>query len=119
MVLQVGETSFETLNDAEVQGSLEGYRSAIEQLSKDSFVDVSRVGVVGFSWTCWYVENALIKAPKLFRAAIFADGVNHGYMEYHLFDLSDPTLRKQDDTIIGTEPFGGGFEAMGRNGTGL
>jgi dipeptidyl aminopeptidase/acylaminoacyl peptidase len=110
VVLQIQRKPIHTLDDAEVQGHLEGYRSAIEHLAKDGLIDTHKVGVVGFSWTCWYVENALIKAPNMFAAATIADGVDHSYMGYHLFDISSPALEEQDDKIIGAKPFSEGLK---------
>lgn len=109
VVLQIQKKSVHTFNDAEAQEHLEGYRSAIDHLSRDGLIDPHKVGVVGFSWTCWYVENALIKAPHMFAAATIADGVDHSYMNYHLFDFTSPILREQDDRIIGGHPVGEGL----------
>lgn len=110
VVLQVQRKPFHAFNDAEAQEHLEGYRSAIEHLAEDGLIDIHKVGVIGFSWTCWYVENALSKAPNMFAAATIADGVDHSYLSYHLFDISSPALQEQDDRIIGAEPFGEGLK---------
>jgi dipeptidyl aminopeptidase/acylaminoacyl peptidase len=109
VVLQIQKKAVHTYNDAEAQDHLEGYRSAIEKLSEDGLVDTTKVGVVGFSWTCWYVENALIKMPHLFAAATIADGLDHSYMNYLLFGISIPAIQEQDDRIIGAKPFGAGL----------
>jgi hypothetical protein len=109
VVLQIQKKSH-TFNDAEAQDHLEGYRSAVEHLSNDGLIDPRNVGVIGFSWTCWYVENALIKAPMLFTAATIADGIDHSYMDYH-FSISSPELEEQDDKIIGAKPFGTGLKS--------
>jgi hypothetical protein len=110
VVLQIQRKSVHTFDDAEAQEHLEGYRSAIERLSNDGLIDPRKVGMVGFSWTCWYVENALIKEPKLFAAATVADGVIHSYMDYLVAGVSNPTIQEQDDRIIGARPFGSGLE---------
>jgi hypothetical protein len=110
VVLQIQRKPVHTFNDAEAQDHLEGYRSAIERLSDDGLIDPNKVGMVGFSWTCWYVENALIKAPKLFAAATVADGAIHSYMDYLVTGVSNPTIQEQDDRIIGARPFGSGLE---------
>lgn len=110
IVLQIQRKTGHTMNDAEVQDHLEGYRSAIEHLSNDGLVDPSKVGVVGFSWTCWYVEHALIKAPKLFTAATVADGTIHSYMDYLVVGVSNSQMQEQDDKIFGAEPFGVGLK---------
>ncbi|WP_263353432.1 alpha/beta hydrolase family protein [Acidicapsa acidisoli] len=106
VVLQIKKKP-STLSEADPQTHLEGYRSAIETLDKAGLIDPSRVGVVGFSWTCWYVVNALIKDPKLFAAATIADGLDNSYMQYILFDGD---IQRQMDTIRGTSPFGNGLK---------
>lgn len=97
------------LSEADPQTHLEAYRSAIESLSKSGMVDPDRVGAVGFSWTCWYVINALIKAPKLFAAATIADGLDNSYMQYVLFGPGPANTHEQMDTIRGVSPFGPGL----------
>ncbi len=109
VVLQIRRKSGHTMNDAEAQEHLEGYRSAIEHLTDDGLVDPSKVGVVGFSWTCWYVENALIKSPRLFAAATVADGTTHSYMDYLVVGVANPDMQHQDERILGTAPFGSGL----------
>ena len=96
------------LSEADPQNALEGYRSAIESLSGSGLIDRSKVGVVGFSWTCWYAVNALIKEPKLFAAATIADGLDNSYMQY-LLTVDDPELQTQMERIRGTSPFGTGL----------
>ena len=110
VVLQIQKDMKHTLGDSEAQEHLEAMRSAIEHLSVDGLIDPRKVGVVGFSWTCWYVENALIKAPNLFAAATIADGIDHSYMDYHLFVVDSVAMKKQEDTIMGAEPFGEGLK---------
>ena len=108
VVLQIQRKMLRSVDDAELQDHLEGFRSAIQQLSDDGLIDSSRVGVVGFSTTCQYVENALIRAPHLFAAATIVDGVDHSYMQYHLsmslFNEAETERR------IGSKPIGQGLE---------
>ena len=108
MVLQIQKKP-DTLTDADPEIALDGYRSAIEHLSEAGLIDPSKVGAVGFSWTCWYVEYALIKAPHLFAAATIADGLDNSYMDYHLFAV-DSALRGQMETIHGARPAGEGLK---------
>ena len=109
MVLQIQKKP-DTLTDADPEVHLEGYRSAIEHLSDAGLIDSSRVGAVGFSWTCWYVEYALINAPHLFVAATIADGLDNSYMGYHLFAEGDTGLQGQMEKIHGANPFGEGLK---------
>ncbi len=108
VVLQIKKKA-DTLSEADPQIHLEGYRSAIENLAAAGMVDRSRVGVVGFSWTCWYAVNAIIQDPKLFAAATIADGLDNSYMQYLIFGVGSP-LRRQMERIRGTSPFGDGLK---------
>ncbi len=92
------------LTEADAADSLKGYQSAIQSLSDAGFIDRHKVGVVGFSWTCWYVVNALIKDPTLFAAATIADGLDNGYMQYLLFGASSNDIRRQMESIRGATP---------------
>lgn len=108
VVLQIKKKR-DMLSEADPEIHLEGYRSAIESLVAAGMVDRTRVGVVGFSWTCWYAVNALIKDPKLFAAATIADGLDNSYMQYLIFGVGSPLLR-QMERIRETGPFGGGLK---------
>jgi hypothetical protein len=98
------------LSEEDPKDHLEGYRSAIESLDRAGLIERDRVGVVGFSWTCWYAINALIKDPKLFAAATIADGLDNSYMQYLISAPEGDGLQQQMDAIRGVEPFGPGLE---------
>ena len=109
VVLQV-KKKLDTLTEADPQVHLEGYRSAIKNLDAAGLIDPSRVGVVGFSWTCWYAVNALIKDPKLFAAATIADGLDNSYMQYLIFGVGAYPILRQMERIRETSPFGNGLK---------
>jgi dipeptidyl aminopeptidase/acylaminoacyl peptidase len=109
VVLQIKKKA-NTLSEADPEVHLEGYRSAVDSLVEAGLVERSRVGVVGFSWTCWYVVNALIKDPNLFAAATIADGLDNSYMQYLLFGVGANTVQQQMQRIRGTSPFGDGLK---------
>jgi dipeptidyl aminopeptidase/acylaminoacyl peptidase len=109
VVLQIKKKP-DTLSEADPQIHLEGYRSAIESLDAAGLVDRSRVGVVGFSWTCWYAVNALIRDPKLFAAATIADGLDNSYMQYLIFGVGAYPILRQMERIRETSPFGDGLK---------
>jgi dipeptidyl aminopeptidase/acylaminoacyl peptidase len=109
VVLQIKKKP-DTLSEADPQVHLEGYRSAIESLDTIGMVDRHRVGVVGFSWTCWYAVNALIKDPKLFAAATIADGLDNSYMQYLIFGVGAYPILRQMERIRETSPFGDGLK---------
>ncbi len=109
VVLQIKKRP-DTLSEADPQVHLESYRSAIESLDAAGMVDRSRVGVVGFSWTCWYAVNALVKDPSLFAAATIADGLDNSYMQYLVFGVGAHPILRQMDRIRETSPFGDGLK---------
>jgi hypothetical protein len=109
VVLQIRKRP-SVLSEEDPSVHLGAYRSAIESLSNAGLIDRSKVAAVGFSWTCWYVVNALIKDPDLFAAATIADGLDNSYMQYILFSPGSPNTHEQMDKIRGTSPFGAGLK---------
>jgi len=83
-----------------------GYFSAIGQLSSDGLVDPNRVGIIGFSRTCWYVESALVAEPTRFAAASINDGIDNSYMQSLFFDSDQASEAEQ---IYNANPFGAGL----------
>jgi dipeptidyl aminopeptidase/acylaminoacyl peptidase len=75
VALQVQRKMPHSFDTSEADAQLAGIQSAIHQLSEEGIVNPRKVGLVGFSSTCWYVENALIKDPDRFVAATIADGM--------------------------------------------
>ncbi len=106
IVLQVPDRpGKDFVTSGEAERHVEGYVSAIAQLNSEGLIDPKRVGIVGFSRTCWYVESALIKYPTSFAAATIADGVDESYMQYHLF-TGDPSWNGEFEKINQAKPFG-------------
>ena len=118
VVLQIKKKP-DTLSGTDREIHVEGYRSAIESLADAGLIDRSRVGVVGFSWTCWYAVDALVDAPSLFAAATVADGFDDSYMEYLLFGVDGGPIRKQMERIYGTTPFGAGLDVWMKDAPGF
>lgn len=58
---------------------IEGYQAAISLFVARGLVDAHKVGVIGWSRTSYYVKFALTHFPKLFAAAVVADGLDYGY----------------------------------------
>ncbi|WP_263377321.1 hypothetical protein [Granulicella paludicola] len=109
MVLQIRKKP-SLISEADPQIHLDAYESAIDSLSQAGMIDRSKVGAVGFSWTCWYVVNAIVKAPKLFAAATVADGLDNSYMQYVLFAPGATVIRDQMDRIRGGGPIGSNLD---------
>lgn len=108
MVLQIKKRQ-DTVSEADPQIHLDAYISAVDTLADADLIDRTKVGVVGFSLSCWYVVNALIKKPDLFKAATIADGIDYSYMQYMLFAAEFYPLQKQMDQVRGGSPIGAGL----------
>ena len=89
-----------------------GYEAAVRRLVADEMVDPQRVGIIGFSRTCFYVLQALTTSKLHFAAASITDGVNEGYLQYLLnIDIDgNDSVARDTDTIIGASPFGQGLQ---------
>ena len=86
--------------------NLDGIVSAIDTLDANGMIDRKRIGIIGFSASCPYVEYALIKRPELFAAATIADGIDNSYMQEMLWAPSNVALQQQYERINGSLPFG-------------
>lgn len=102
-VLQMGGRGDHMLSWQEALDQVEGYTSAVGQLDADGIVDAHKVGIIGFSRTCWYAETALSSHPNLFAAATLADGIDYSYMDYLLFPEH---VAAESDRVHGGSPFG-------------
>lgn len=114
MVLQVGTHNEHLRSYQEVIDQIIGYKAAIDQLNTEGLIDLSRVGIIGFSRTSWYVESALIDLPKLFKAATLADGIDESYVQYILDGPDYPLFTEEFNAINGGSPFGNGLEQWTR-----
>ena len=91
---------------AEGDDAIRGILSAIDSLRSTGFIDDSKVGIIGFSRTHWYVERALETAPARFKAAVLIDGVDQSYVTDILFAPDWPMYARDHETTIGSRPFG-------------
>lgn len=112
MVLQVfgagGDPSHLSTSD-EADDAVQGFESAIEALDGAAMIDSHKVGIVGFSRTCWYVETALVNMPGRFAAATVADGVSYSYTQYLFFGPSSALMERNYKQVVGTAPLGAGI----------
>ena len=88
-----------------------GYEAAVQQLVADGVVDPNRVGIIGFSRTCYHVMKALTTSTLHFKAASITDGVNEGYLQYvTTVDQGSNAIAHEADAMIGAPPFGEGLQ---------
>jgi hypothetical protein len=107
MVAQLDE---DTTNDfdslREVLRESEKIDDTVDQLDRMGLVDRTRVGVMGFSRTCWHVKYVLTHSRVEFAAASLEDGTDEGYWQYIMMsDLNHWNIHAEQ--IYGGTPFGG------------
>ena len=99
------------LSEDEASCQVAGYEAAVKQLSDAGVIDPDRVGIIGFSRTCYYVMQALTDSNLHLRAASITDGIVLGYVEYIMhWNLWNNESAHEADTMIGAPPFGKGLE---------
>lgn len=84
-----------------VDRALRIYKSAISYLNRQGLIDAKKVGIIGFSYTCFYVDWALSHDPDLFAAASVTEGPDGGYIDY-MTGVHDIDA----DSLYGGPPFG-------------
>jgi hypothetical protein len=91
--------------------SVAAYKAGVEQLVKDGLVDMGRVGIIGFSRSCYYVMEALTTSKFRLKAASITDGVNFGYLQYMtMADLSGNHIAHEAVGVNGAPPVGEGLQ---------
>ena len=112
VVLQVGETACEHGTPDEGPCRVAGYDSGVRQLVSEGVVDPFRVGIVGFSRSCYSALVALTTGKIHYSAASIMDGIDMGYFQYltHLDQSPDNGVEREFEKVNGgTPPFGEGF----------
>jgi len=80
----------------------------VNELVKEGIVDSERVGIIGFSRTCFYVMEALTTSALHIKAASITDGVMGNYLQYiTLVDV--PGFADDAGAMIGARPFAEGL----------
>ncbi len=108
MVLQVRDCAGRS-SPLEGRCNVEGYESAVDQLSREGLVDSSRVGIIGFSRTVYYVLESLATSRLQFKAASITDGITLGYLDYLQCVGLPATFNDEKVAMIGAQPFGAGL----------
>ena len=83
-----------------------GYETVANQLVSEGLVDPEKIGIIGFSRTCYHVMETLTFGSLHLRAASITDGVMVDYLQYMLFDR----FPVEYDPIIGAKPSGEGLQ---------
>ena len=110
VVLQVEDCPVR-LTTEEASCQIAGYEAAVEQLAAAGLIDPDRVGIIGFSRTCYYVMQALTDNKLHLRAASITDGIVLGYVEYIMdWGAENNEVGRETDILMGAPPFGKGLE---------
>lgn len=114
VVAQVPDTPYEVcLSPQEGATAMDGLESLIDHLDGRGLVDRQRVGLVGFSRTCFDVKYTLSHSTYPFAAAVVAEGIDAGYFQYLCF------LSGEFEAMNGGLPFGTGRQAWLENSPGF
>lgn len=93
----------------EAEWRVSAYEGAIDYLDSRGMIDRARVGIMGFSRTCWYVKYALTHSNFPYAAASTSDGIDMGYFGYvAMANRAYPG--NEMDQIMGAAPTGAGKE---------
>jgi dipeptidyl aminopeptidase/acylaminoacyl peptidase len=93
-----------TSNEAPMQVGI--YDGAIDYLDRRGLIDTGKVGILGFSRTCYYVKYALAHASHHFAAASVTDGIDVGYSQYILSSTASSEFASEFAAINGGLPWG-------------
>jgi len=91
--------------------ALSGYEAVANKLISEGLADPEKIGIVGFSRTCFYVMETLSKNSLHFKAASITDGQMITYLQYMLtIGYVENSIPQQFDSVIGAPPFGAGLQ---------
>jgi dipeptidyl aminopeptidase/acylaminoacyl peptidase len=90
--------------------AVSGYESVVNQLISEGLVDPERIGIIGFSRTCFYVMEALTTGSLRLKVASITDGFMVNYLQYMMSAGDGGRLAHEADSIIGARPFGEGLQ---------
>src|SRR5260370_5680673 len=111
--LQIASTSGEALREVST------YEGAIDYLDKEELIDRSRVGIMGFSRSCFFVKYNLTHSTYRLTAASVTDGIDSGYMQYLEFLNSNPSFADEFERMNGGHPWGDGLISWLKNSPGF
>jgi len=118
IVVQVAEHSMDFgLSPEDAPRAVSNYEIIAGQLVSQGLVDPGKIGIIGFSHTCYYVMQALTMSHFHLRAASITEGEMGGYFQY--LQHSDEVMKELFDAEIGAAPFGKGLEQWLKNSPGF
>jgi dipeptidyl aminopeptidase/acylaminoacyl peptidase len=111
VVVQVQDLKCMTMTPYEGPCAVSGYESLATQLASEGMVDPERIGIIGFSRTCYYVMETLTTTSLHLKAASITDGVMADYIQYMTeADRFGNAFPHQFNSMIGAQPFAEGLQ---------
>jgi dipeptidyl aminopeptidase/acylaminoacyl peptidase len=104
IVLQVDENC-PFVTPEEGPCAVSAYESGVHRLVSDGLVDEDKIGIIGFSRSCFYVMEALTSSSLHLRAASITSGLMFDYWQSMFSPDAD-----EGYAIIGVPPFGKGLQ---------
>jgi dienelactone hydrolase len=112
VVLQVQDCDIRATSE-EGPCNVVGYEAAVSDLVKQGLVDSERIGIIGFSRTCFYVMEALTTSTLHIKAASVTDGVMGSYLQ-DMVEVDVTGFSQDADAIVGARLFGDGLQQWRR-----
>jgi dipeptidyl aminopeptidase/acylaminoacyl peptidase len=121
VVLQIPDSHDWSTRDTPLEAPfmMKTYENAIDYLDRKGVIDRHRLGLIGFSQTCLYVQYMLTHSKYQIAAAVVADGIDGGYFQYTASGNSSPYMKAIREGLIGTSPFGSGLELWMKRSSGF
>jgi len=114
LVLQADDSNWMTAGVVadETRREMAAYEGAIDELDRRGLIDRDKVGILGFSRTCWFVKYTLTHSTYRFAAAAIVDGIDGGYYQYITAGNASPDNTRQFEKGNGdAPPYGKGLSA--------
>lgn len=109
VVLQIGRAKEkQTLLRDPKEGPREmaTFEGAIDYLDDRGLIDRERVGLIGFSRTCYHVLYTITHSKYHFAAASVSDGVDGGYVQYVIGENLRSEITSWFEVVNAGPPFG-------------
>jgi hypothetical protein len=112
IVLQVDDDQCITVNPNEGPCAVFGYEAAVDQLTSEGLVDPEKIGMIGFSRSCYYVMEVLTTGSLHLKAASITSGWMVTYLQYieAIGPDTGATVAHEANSMIGAAPFGMGLQ---------
>jgi hypothetical protein len=108
VVLQLGERGCPFATPDQGPCAVSHYKAAADQLVSDGMVDPERIGVIGYSASCFTVMEMITTGSSLhIKAASITDGTMKDYFQYMLQPDRESV---EANSVIGAPPFGEGLQ---------